>query len=74
MTQKRRCHCDNGVWWAECCNGAHGCTCKGQPVMMGMCNVCNGRGFVDENSDPMANVKTINSGYIGTAKVRRLGE
>jgi hypothetical protein len=39
-----------GTWETECCSGAGGCSCKGQPVDMGACNVCHGTGYVDENN------------------------
>lgn len=37
-----------GTWEAECCNGSGGCSCHGQPVFMGNCNVCKGSGKVTE--------------------------
>lgn len=56
-----------GEWWAECCNGAGGCSCHGQPVYMGMCNVCNGKGEVSDNADTMSNVKIIEGAcFIGS--------
>lgn len=51
--------CENGVWWSECCNGAEGCSCQGQPVNMGTCNVCGGKGFRKPNAN-----KNANSDYI----------
>jgi len=35
-----------GRWETECCNGSGGCTCQGEPVDMGPCNVCGGSGEV----------------------------
>jgi len=59
-TELVRCEmCENGEWWAECCNGADGCDCHGRPVNMGRCNVCNGTGWRRPDADKMANVNTI---------------
>lgn len=56
-----------GHWECECCNGSRGCSCGGQPVYMGQCNVCEGSGMVDEQSDLMANVKSISGlAYLGS--------
>lgn len=41
-----------GEWETECCNGAGGCSCRGQVVPMGRCNVCNGSGKVPANVTP----------------------
>lgn len=38
----------SGEWEAECCNGSGGCSCRGQVVNMGRCNVCNGTGRVTQ--------------------------
>lgn len=49
-----------GEWEVECCSGANGCDCHGQPVPMGRCNICNGSGYVDENNyDRKANIRVI---------------
>lgn len=60
----------DGYWEAECCNGSGGCSCGGQPVNMGRCNVCGGSGQVEEgNYNPRANVNFIERGgygYLGT--------
>lgn len=49
-----------GEWLSECCDGSGGCSCHGQVVQMGGCNVCGGRGEVPEHGyNPMANVETI---------------
>jgi hypothetical protein len=42
-----------GTWDCECCNGAGGCSCHGQPVNMGACNVCEGSGYVIEGKYDM---------------------
>lgn len=39
----------SGQWESECCNGADGCSCRGQLVPMGTCNVCHGAGQVPVN-------------------------
>lgn len=44
----------DGTWECECCNGSGGCSCGGQPVHMGPCNVCRGTGRVDPNNYDMA--------------------
>jgi hypothetical protein len=45
-----------GRWETECCNGAGGCSCRGGMVDMGVCNVCEGRGWIIEGQcNPMAN-------------------
>ncbi len=48
-----------GEWEAECCNGADGCSCRGEPVYMGKCRVCGGTGLKHKGANPMANVKSI---------------
>lgn len=57
-----------GVWEAECCNGASGCSCKGQTVQMGTCQVCHGSGQVkDGEYDGMANLRMIEGlSYLGS--------
>lgn len=52
-------NCENGIWYAECCNGANGCDCGGQPIAMGTCKVCGGTGYHEVGADTMANAKTI---------------
>jgi hypothetical protein len=50
----------SGEWFSECCNGSGGCSCRGQIVPMGRCNVCGGAGHVeDEGYNPRANVDAI---------------
>src|SRR5688572_8402759 len=54
--------CWHGQWEAECCNGADGCSCRGQRVPMGRCNVCDGTGQVREDMqgvDTFANSRAI---------------
>lgn len=49
-----------GDWFSECCDGSGGCSCRGQIVPMGRCNVCHGEGRVIEGQhNPMANVDAI---------------
>lgn len=56
-----------GEWETECCSGVGGCSCNGDPVYMGKCNVCEGTGYINENSDPAANLKAINGAcFIGS--------
>lgn len=60
-----RCHCNNGRWETECCNGAYGCSCRGQTVDMGICNVCNGEGWHAPDANTRANADYIrNSGMM----------
>lgn len=57
--------CDgSGSWETECCNGAGGCSCRGERVDMGSCNVCGGTGEVqaDGSFNASANVDAIH-GY-----------
>jgi len=54
-----QCHCDNGRWFTECCNGAGGCSCHGQPVDMGTCHICHGTGWRRPDADIKANLRTI---------------
>ena len=59
--------CDNGRWFTECCNGAYGCSCRGDIIDMGPCNVCHGTGYHAPDADKMANVRTIEGyGHIGS--------
>ena len=64
----------SGVWETECCDGSGGCTCRGQIVPMGTCNVCGGSGEVSEdisdeqrkaNCRAIAGLHFIGSGPIG---------
>lgn len=59
MTDKCTFCYGDGTWDCECCNGSGGCSCRGQPVFMGKCHVCNGTGVMQETSDPSANSKSI---------------
>lgn len=55
------CH-GSGEWETECCNGSGGCSCRGQVVLMGRCNVCSGHGEVPESiseEQRMANCRAI---------------
>jgi len=52
-------NCIDGRWETECCSGANGCDCRGQVIDMGICKVCGGAGYHDENADTKANIKTI---------------
>lgn len=64
------CH-GEGRWYTECCNGAYGCSCGGDIVPMGRCNVCRGTGVEPEDSDPAANLAAIEGRpYIGSGPVR----
>lgn len=50
----------SGQWLSECCDGSGGCSCRGQIVPMGCCNVCHGEGSVVEGEhNAMANVAAI---------------
>lgn len=66
--QHCRC-CENGELWAECCNGADRCPCKGQQVYLGKCQVCNGTGIEPEHANRNANLRFIRAigttGYLG---------
>lgn len=74
MTETReRCPscCGTGSWETECCNGSGGCSCRGEVLDMGRCNVCGGTGSVSgvrgRDWDPDANLKTIRGlHFIGT--------
>lgn len=50
-----------GRWEAECCNGSGGCSCHGEPVDMGLCNVCGGSGEVPKGKpvNTKANLEAI---------------
>lgn len=51
-----------GEWETECCNGSGGCSCRGERVPMGTCNVCGGTGKVPANitqEQKMANCRAI---------------
>lgn len=39
-----------GQWETECCNGSGGCDCRGQPVAMGACLVCQGSGQMPKDA------------------------
>lgn len=59
-----------GELWTECCNGAAGCSCRGQQVYMGNCRVCGGRGELEEDVNSRANLDVIRNmcsptGFIG---------
>ena len=58
-TELVHCHCDNGEWWTECCSGAGGCSCRGELVNMGPCNVCGGTGWRRPDANTGANVDFI---------------
>lgn len=54
-----------GSWETECCNGAHGCPCRGGRVDMGSCRACGGVGFVQPgHQSPAANANYIMSNHI----------
>jgi hypothetical protein len=60
-------NCDGGHWWTECCNGSGGCSCRGQPINMGQCNVCDGTGYHEAGADTRANIRAIGGAcFIGT--------
>lgn len=57
----------SGSWETECCSGAGGCSCRGQVLDMGACNVCGGRGEVQGSYDRSANLRTMEgAAFIGT--------
>jgi hypothetical protein len=61
----------SGYWESECCNGAGGCSCRGEVVDMGPCNVCHGTGIRGPNDDLGANIKAIGSRcYLGSGPRR----
>lgn len=51
----------DGQFWTECCNGAGGCSCRGQIINLGSCRVCGGSGQVepDQMYDSEANLRAI---------------
>jgi hypothetical protein len=60
-------NCENGEWWTECCDGSGGCSCKGEPINMGRCNVCHGIGKHPGSANTRANSEAIRGyGFIGT--------
>jgi hypothetical protein len=65
------CHGD-GTWETECCDGSRGCSCRGERVPMGTCNVCGGSGQVEEgNFNPRANLEMIRGmSYTGSGPRR----
>ena len=65
------CH-GRGEWETECCDGSRGCSCRGERVPMGNCNVCNGSGHVVEgHCDPRANLRMIEGmAYTGSGPRR----
>lgn len=57
----------SGIFETECCSGAGGCSCRGQIVEVGSCNVCQGRGTVQGAYDRRANIVVIEGfAFIGT--------
>lgn len=58
--------CENGTWYAECCNGAGGCSCHGDLVEMGPCRVCGGSGWARPDADKRANARSITTCFIGS--------
>lgn len=69
MRQSNACPncCGTGQWESSCCNGAGGCSCRGEIVPMGRCLSCRGTGIADENHDPQANVRSIHGyGFLGS--------
>lgn len=57
----------SGSWETECCSGAGGCSCRGQVLDMGPCNVCGGTGQVQGEYDRRANLRTMEgAAFIGT--------
>jgi len=71
-TERMLCeYCENGTWWTECCSGANGCDCHGQPVNMGTCNICHGTGWRRPDADTRANLRTIQGRcFIGAGPTR----
>jgi hypothetical protein len=65
MVQCRNCY--GGRWESECCNGSSGCSCRGQPVDMGPCNVCGGTGWHRPDADTRGNIRAIQGmSYLGS--------
>lgn len=58
----------SGRFESACCNGANGCSCRGDIVDMGACRVCGGRGQVVAGQfNPRANLESIaGMMYLGT--------
>lgn len=71
-TEMVRCrNCIGGRWETECCNGSGGCSCRGQRIDMGPCNVCHGAGWHRPEADTRANIRTIEGlCYIGSGPRR----
>lgn len=65
-----------GHWECECCDGSRGCSCRGQVVEMGRCNVCHGSGYVRADGvgvNQMANCDEIRGlSYLGSGPIRGL--
>ena len=60
----------SGQWETECCNGDRGCSCRGQRVPMGPCNVCRGLGWRRPDANTSANVEAITGlCYVGSGPV-----
>jgi hypothetical protein len=71
--KQQECPCcfGSGYWYAECCNGAWSCSCKGQSVFMGDCQVCLGTGFIREGANILANAESIwGISYLGSGPTR----
>jgi hypothetical protein len=51
--------CGAGSWETECCDGSRGCSCRGQVIPMGQCLACHGTGYVNEDHDKGANIRSI---------------
>lgn len=63
--------CIGGRLALECCNGANGCSCKGEVVDMGDCNVCGGSGWHRQDTDTLSNIKAIQGRcFIGSGPTR----
>jgi hypothetical protein len=64
-----------GRLYTECCNGAGGCSCRGEFVDLGKCQLCKGTGFMREDVDKNANIRIIRSlaeaggGYLGSGSL-----
>lgn len=65
-------HCyGRGEWEAECCNGSYGCSCRGEVVPMGQCNVCCGQGWRRPDANTKANCDAIaGMPYLGSGPRR----
>lgn len=60
-----------GHWAVECCNGSSGCSCRGQEVDMGPCNVCRGTGWRRLDANVLANCDAIRGMcYLGSGPRR----